>query len=120
MNIVITGALGHIGSYLLRSLPLHFENLNIIAVDSLLTQRYFSLFNLPNNAKYKFIEADITKLDLLGSFENIDYVIHLAAITDATSSFEKKELVEYNNYNSTNAVLQYCIRSGAKIIKNLL
>ena len=51
MNIVITGALGHIGSFLLRGLPSEFENINIIAIDSLVTQRYFSLFNLPKNGK---------------------------------------------------------------------
>ena len=116
MNIVITGALGHIGSHLLRSLPLHFEKLNIIAIDSLLTQRYFSLFNLPKNTKYKFIEADITKLDLSNTLKDVNYVIHLAAITDATSSFDRKDIVEYNNYNSTNSVLQYCINSGVKVI----
>ena len=66
MNIVITGALGHIGSFLLRSLPSEFENINIIAIDSLVTQRYFSLFNLPKNGKFRFIEADITELDVSG------------------------------------------------------
>ena len=56
MRIVITGALGHIGSYLLRSLPEQFKELEIIAIDSLVTQRYFSIFNLPNIAKYQFID----------------------------------------------------------------
>ena len=32
MRIVITGALGHIGSYLLRSLPEQFKELEIIAM----------------------------------------------------------------------------------------
>ena len=64
MNILITGALGHIGSYLLRDLPKKFSDLNIIAVDSLLTQRYFSLFNLPKIGNFKFINADITKINL--------------------------------------------------------
>ena len=35
MRIVITGALGHIGSYLLRSLPEQFKELEIIAMNSL-------------------------------------------------------------------------------------
>ena len=116
MNIVITGALGHIGSFLLRGLPSEFENINIIAIDSLVTQRYFSLFNLPKNGKFKFIEADITEVDVSGILNDVDYVIHLAAITDATSSFKMKTLVEQNNYNSTNAALKLCVKKNAKLI----
>ena len=116
MNIVITGALGHIGSFLLRSLPSEFENINIIAIDSLVTQRYFSLFNLPKNGKFRFIEADITEVDVSSILNDVDYVIHLAAITDATSSFKMKKLVEQNNYNSTNAALNLCVKKNAKLI----
>ena len=116
MNVVITGALGHIGSYLLRNLPSQFKDINIIAIDSLVTQRYFSLFNLPKNGKFRFIEADITKIDISDILDDVDYVIHLGAITDATSSFKMKNLVEENNYYSTNSVLQFCLKRNAKLI----
>ena len=48
MKIVVTGALGHIGSKLIRELSTSFEDFEIHMIDNLLTQRYTSLFNLPN------------------------------------------------------------------------
>ena len=92
MKILITGALGHIGSGLIHSIcPGQFDEVRLI--DNLSTQRYASLFNLPKNINFNFIEGDILTLDLDKLFKGIDVVIHLAAITDATTSFDKKELV---------------------------
>jgi len=92
MRIIITGALGHIGSSLIRSLPFAFPDLEIVLIDNMMTQRYPSLFNLPNIGNYKFIEADITNCDLIPILENSNYVIHLAAITDAAGSFDKRKI----------------------------
>ena len=111
MVIVITGALGHIGSFLIRDLALHFSKseLKIIMIDNLITQRFSSLFNLPNNIKYEFVEADVAKSDLDKIFKNIDFVIHLAAITDAAGSFENAALVEENNFKATENVAKSCL-----------
>ena len=81
-----------------------------------MTQRYFSIFNLPNIAKYQFIEADVTKANLFDLVGNADILIHLAALTDATSSFENKNLVEENNLNSTDKVANFCLESNIKLI----
>ena len=54
LRIIITGALGHIGSYLTRFLAHEFHGAEIIMIDNMLTQRYPSLFNLPSIGKYKF------------------------------------------------------------------
>ena len=62
-KILITGALGHIGSKLIHSIkPGEFEVVHLI--DIMLTQRYASLFNLPNDVNFKFYEEDILKADL--------------------------------------------------------
>jgi len=108
MKIVITGGLGHIGSYLIRQFPQQYPNCEIIMIDNLVTQRFPSLFNLPTQGKYKFIEADVTELDLLPQLVDANIVIHLAAITDATSSFEKRDEVEYVNYTATKKVVEAC------------
>ena len=42
MKIVVTGALGHIGSALIRQLPFDFPEAEIVMVDSMMTQRYAS------------------------------------------------------------------------------
>ena len=116
MRIVVTGALGHIGSSLIRSLPFAFPQSEIILIDNMMTQRYSSLFNLPNIGNYKFIEADITKCDLLPILKNSDFLIHLAAITDAAGSFDKATLLEENNFIGTVKVAEACLLLGVKMI----
>ena len=77
-------------------------------IDSLLTQRYTSLFNLPRNGNYQFYEADILTAELKPIFEGADVVLHLAAITDATSSFRNRKQVETVNYEGTVKVAEAC------------
>ena len=116
MKIVVTGALGHIGSSIIRSLPYAFPNSEIILIDNMMTQRFSSLFNLTDKANYRFIEADIIKFDLESLLTSDDIVIHLAAITDAAASFDKAEELEKNNYFATKKVAEICLNSGAKLI----
>lgn len=116
MKIVVTGALGHIGSSLIRSLPYSFPNSEIILIDNMMTQRYSSLFNLPNIGNYKFIETDITNCDLLQILKGSDFVIHLAAITDAAGSFDKVTIVEDNNFSGTVRIADACLLLNIKMI----
>jgi len=116
MKIIVTGALGHIGSKVIREIPIYFPNCRIIMMDNMLTQRYSSLFDLPTEGSYQFIEADITQFDLQPIFKNADVVIHLAAITDATSSFKNKEKIEQNNYQTTVRVAKMCSSEGVPLI----
>ena len=115
MKVVVTGALGHIGSKLIREIPKRFPEVEVVLLDNFLTQRYCSLFNLPNY-NYKFLEIDILKNDLEYIFTDSDVVIHLAAITDAASSFNKKELVESVNLNGTEKVALVCAKLGIPLI----
>ena len=115
MKIAITGALGHIGSKAARLLPIFFRDSEIILIDDFTTQRYSSLFDLPNEGSYTFIEGDVLKLDLQSIFSQVDIVLHLAAITDATRSFENKEKVEYINFTSSLRVADACVNTGTKM-----
>lgn len=116
MRILVTGALGHIGSKLIKHLIKNLDDLELIMVDNFLTQRYNSLFNLPRSKKLIFVEGDILSLDLYKLFKNIDVVIHLAAITDAASSFEKKDLIESHNLDLTQKVVGACVANRSKLI----
>lgn len=116
MKLVVTGAIGHIGSYLVRDLAVQFPGAEIVMVDNMLTQRFPSLFNLPALGRYRFIEADVTRIDLLPLFKDAHVVIHLAAITDAAGSFEKGDLLEANNYQATVRVAEACAKAGTRLI----
>src|SRR5579862_8213884 len=105
VRIVITGALGHIGSRLIRALPDVFPDASIVMVDDLSSQRYCSLFNLPANGRYRFLEADILSADLNRIFEGAEAVVHLAAVTNAVDSFSHPE-----------KVARACIPTGAALV----
>ena len=116
MKIVVTGALGHIGSKLIRELPISFPNVNLVMIDNLSTNRYFSLFNLPDLKNFNFIEGDVRLINLNKIFEKTDYVINLSAMTDAASSFERENELENNNYNASKKIAEACIENGSKLI----
>ena len=115
-RIVVTGALGHIGSRLLHKLPEAFPGTEIVLVDNLSTQRDCSLFNLPSGARYRFLEADILKDDLKTVFTGAQAVVHLAAVTDAAGSFEIQDQVEQVNFNGTQRVAQACLATGSALV----
>ena len=116
MKIAVTGAIGHIGSYVVRDLGIQFPKAEIAMIDNMMTQRYPSLFNLPTLGNYHFIEGDVNSIDLKSVFSGANVVIHLAAITDAAGSFDHAEELENNNYQSTVKVANACIQTGSSLI----
>lgn len=116
MKIVVSGALGHIGSFIIRELSVRYPDIKVIMIDNLMTQRFSSLFNLPLSGQFQFIEADIIKFDLESILESEDIVIHLAAITDAAGSFGKAKELENNNYYATKKIALACVNANSKLI----
>lgn len=114
MRILITGALGHIGSKLIHSLkPGQFKE--VILRDNLSTRRYSALFNLPKGGKFRFYEEDICSAALDKYFKGVDLVVHLAAVTDAASSFDKPEEAERVNFYGTKKVAHACMRNRCRL-----
>ncbi|KAB8028016.1 SDR family oxidoreductase [Fluviispira multicolorata] len=116
MKIVVTGALGHIGSRLIRELPKHFDFLEVIIIDDLSTQRFASLFNLPKNVHYRMIEGKVQNIELDKIILGAKCLIHLAATTDASGTADKPEMVHKNNLESTRAVANACLKNNIPII----
>jgi UDP-glucose 4-epimerase len=116
MKIIVTGAIGHIGSYIIRDLGISFPESTIVMIDNMMTQRFPSLFNLPSSANYQFIEGDVSQMNLKPIFIGANVVIHLAAITDAAGSIDKAEELEANNFQSTLKVAEACIEADAPLI----
>ena len=118
MRLLITGGLGHIGSYFVRNLSDQLQLSQIIVVDSFQTQRFSSLFNLPKSPSVRFYEKDVRDLDdsFLSQFGEIDYVIHLAALTDASGTQDKRDYLFNNNLESTKRVVRICSEMNIPLI----
>ncbi|MGD8991070.1 MAG: SDR family oxidoreductase [Desulfobacterales bacterium] len=116
MKIVVTGALGHIGSRFIREIPAAFPGARIVMIDNMSTQRYCSLFNLPTKGNYVFVEGNVLEYDLEKLTDGADVAVHLAAITDAAGSFEIREKVEYENFTALKRVAEACSKTGTAII----
>ena len=114
-KIIVTGALGHIGSKLIRDLPDNLENPEITMIDNLTTQRFSSLFNLSRH-NYTFYLKDILEDDLDQIFKKSDVVVHLAALTEATTSIDQPEEYERVNYLGTKKILELCKKHSVKMI----
>lgn len=115
-NLLITGPLGHIGSKFIHNLSEKDEIGSVTMIDNFFTLRYPSLFNLPEKVKFRFIEGDILSFDFDSILQDIDVVIHLAAITDAANSFEFQDKVYNVNLEGTKRVSEACARNSVKMI----
>lgn len=111
-TVLVTGALGHIGSRLIRDLSPEQVG-RVVMIDNFLTQRYASLFDLPSSIQYEFHEDDVRTADLAKYLQGVDVVIHLAAIVDAPSSKDKPEETFDVNLNGAKRVADACL--AAKI-----
>ncbi len=115
MNICITGALGHIGSKFIRNLSIK-ELDKVYLVDNFLTQRYSSLFALPSDIKYQFSQTDILSKNIASIIKDSDVVLHLAAVTDAETSFHKPELVSKINKEGLKNIANLCAEHNCSLI----
>ncbi len=117
MKILITGGLGHIGSYILQNINKIKILKQIYIIDNLSTQRYSSLFNIKNrNKKIYFIEKDLSVKNALKKFKKVDVVLNLASMTDAAGSLKIKKKIYKNNLSIFDNVLDYCNKNSANLI----
>ena len=117
MKILITGGLGHIGSFILQNINKIKILKTVYVIDNLSTQRYTSLFNQPkSNKKIYFLNLDLSKKNSLKKFKKVDVVINLASITDAEASLKMKKKVFKNNLGIFKNVMNYCIKNSSKLV----
>jgi nucleoside-diphosphate-sugar epimerase len=114
-NLLVTGALGHIGSAFIRRLrPDRYGEVRL--VDNLASQRYVSLFDLPKAVRFSFVEDDIRTAPLEDLLVGTDVVVHLAAMTDAPASVENPEAVQAVNCEGTRRIVEACRARGCRLI----
>ena len=115
MNLLITGACGHIGSYLAENIHKIKKIKKTILVDNLESNRFCSLFKLDKKNKLKFYLGNIENENSLNDFKNINYVIHCASMTNAEKSFGKEDLMYKNNIDCLKTVIKFCKKHKSKL-----
>ena len=115
MRLLITGACGHIGSYLVERVHKIKKINEVILIDNFNTQRYTSLFNLKNKIKFSFFKIDLSR-EKLKKFKKIDYVIHCASHTNAQGSFSIKKEMFRNNIACMKNIIEFCKKEKSKLI----
>ena len=117
MKILITGGLGHIGSYLLENIDKIKFIKKIYVIDNFSTNRYSSLFNLPKtDKKIYFYQNDLSLKNAIKNFKKVDVVINLASLTDAESSLKIKNKIYKNNLGIFKNIIKYCEKNSSKLI----
>ena len=114
-SILITGALGHIGSAIIRDLKKN-KFKKVILIDNFETQRYSSLFLLSKKYNIEFYDNSILDKNIAKLFKNINVVIHLAAITDAANSFNQSKIIKKINFEGTKKIIEYCSKYNCRLI----
>lgn len=108
MKIIVIGALGHIGSALIRN-PILVEVCNeIVIIDNISTHRFGSLFNLPCGTKYTFLQGDAAVHLTAPLAASAEVVVHLAGITEPLASFSDPNWLYDNNLRITKHVADVC------------
>ena len=116
MNLLITGCCGHIGSYLAENIYRIKKIKKTYIIDNLESNRFYSIFDSKKNNNLNFFKKDLNDPKSLDSFKNIDYVIHLASMTNAEKSFGKKNKMYENNIECLKTVINFCKKRKAKLI----
>ena len=116
MNIIITGACGHIGSYFIENLD-KIRNINkVTLIDNLDSNKANSLFKIKTKKKIDFYARDLTVKNSLNQFKNIDIIFHFASMTNAAGSFKLKKKMFKNNLDCFNNVVNFCEKNKTKLV----
>ena len=116
MKVLITGALGHIGSYVAENIHKISKVKETILIDNFESRRFNSLYNLNKKTKLKFFIRDLNNKRSLNDFKNIDYLIHCASMTNAEKSFGRENEMYKNNLNCLRTVINFCNSKKVKLI----
>jgi UDP-glucose 4-epimerase len=111
MKTIVTGGAGFIGSHLVDLL---LENGHKVTVlDNFSTGRPANLMHVKN--KIELVECDLAQRGKWETtFENVDYVYHLAALADIVPSIQNPEAYFQANVNGTFNVLQAASKQKLK------
>lgn len=119
-NILITGGTGSLGKELTRYFLKNHSGINKIIIYSRDEQKHFQMSQEFPNSKYpqmRYFIGDVRDLDrLTRAFEDVDYVIHAAAIKHVhIAEYNPDECVKTNIGGATN-VVEAALKNNVKSV----
>jgi len=113
MRYIVTGGAGFIGSHMVDRLLC--DGHSVIVIDNLSTGRLDNLSHQENNSKLTLIEEDISNFNNIKQyFENIDVIIHMAALADIVPSIVNPSQYYKANVLGTFSVVEAARQKGVK------
>ncbi|WP_123538115.1 NAD-dependent epimerase/dehydratase family protein [Halosimplex salinum] len=105
MDVLVTGGCGYIGSHLVPQLQADDDVDRVVVLDSLVSGSPRALFGCFDDA-LDFRRGDVREYgDVESAMRDVDRVVHLAAITGAASTHDRRDETFAVNYDGTENVL---------------
>ena len=113
MKILITGAAGFIGANLCEFMLA--KDYTVIGLDNFATGHVYNLDDFKSHPNFSFIEGDIRSLETcLQATQNIDYVLHQAALGSVPRSLQDPITSNEVNVNGFLNMLEASKQNGVK------
>ena len=113
MKILITGAAGFIGANLCEFMLA--KDYTVIGLDNFATGHVYNLDDFKSHLNFSFIEGDIRSLETcLQATQNIDYVLHQAALGSVPRSLQDPITSNEVNVNGFLNMLEASKQNGVK------
>jgi len=107
-NILVTGGAGFVGSYLVPCLI--EKGYTVTVLDNLSTGKIKNLSAVFDHPRFRFYKTDIVNEGLTEFFNEIDAIVHLAAVIDVSASIADPTQNNRVNVDGTFNVLQAAVR----------
>lgn len=116
MKILITGGAGYIGSVLSRQLLAKGHQVRVLDI---LNFGGESILSIINHSNFEFMKGDIRcKSDVLKAIEQMDAVVHLAAIVGDPACAKQPEIAKETNLVASKMLLDLC--NSSRTVKQFI